>query len=1411
MESMYKNIYQSTTAILFFGVPFRGIYLEDVASALESDNEPGDQGLRLIQDIKYETDRITQTTQWFRKEIRDTAKKVYTFYETGTTRKFIKDRSRGYGRYGEYETVVSKDSAELGIPEYEEVFPADGDHSTIVKLKSEQDRTYKTVRSCLIRISQKRMALDELELEKLPCAESAVFDFYNYKSQCRGRDSSQLTAKCHPETRKELLHEIKEWARDPQGKSIFWLNGMAGAGKSTIARTIAESFDENDDFQLGATFFFNRGENERNSATLVFTTIAVQLSERVPALVPHIKTAIKEKPKIATGPLEQQFEMLILQPLTKLRQNSKALIFVIDALDECGEGREDEIEQVFFFLRGMQNVRTVSIKIFLTSRPELSIRQGFGYISPSIYKSITLHDEKDVPLSVIEHDLSIFLRDEFSKIRSDFIRSSCKSGSSLQLSMHWPDEKTIQKLVKLAVPSFIFAKTVVRFVGGKKPEWNPERRLKTILNCGTTGSPMDWTYFPVLRQLDADVDICESQLKEFRQEFREIIGSIVILADPLSTSSLSGLLNIDERNIDSKLYHLHSVLSIPTNPDLPVRLLHRSFREFLVDPKKRTDKEGDRRSDDFWFWIDEAETHAMVTAKCLDLLSKHLKENICSLNCSGMLRRDVDQASIEENLPKHVQYACRYWPYHLEHSAIGKPIVDDGAVHGFLCRYFLNWLEALSLLGQMYHSIALIDALRLLVDANEASKIASFLSDARRFLLQNLPIVDETPLQIYSSAIIFSPEKSIIRETFKMHIPKWIDKPPRMPQLWRPMLQKLQRHEDYVDCIAFSPNAKQLASGSYDHTIRLWDIATGQQLKTFTGHESVIKSIALIPEDNQLVSCSENGIVISWDLTTKEQAIKFETGERSRLSSSALSSDGKQLVTIQQSRCVLWDIATQRHTTLFEQSVTEFSRQVVLSPNNKKLALVNLTDDGNQFKIMLWDIDARTEREVTAHKYYDWKRRPAIAFSPDSKHLVSAYNTTVELWDFAKGQQVKSFEISMVFDNAIAFSPDGKYLALALKNNTIQLWKTTGQHVETFEGHTNLVSAVAFSPNGGEQLASAATDFSVRLWDTTQTGTALEGSTGLQTEQLSKSDIYKQHQQYVSAIAFSHHNKILATASKDSTIILWEVATKQQLNTLKGHADVVNAISFSHDNKQLASVSDDTEVKLWDVTTGQLTATFSEHNRWVTAVAFSNDGKQLASASGDKTARLWYTTGEEQTSVFELDDCGCAVTFSSDDQKLLTGSKSGTIILWNLATKHRVCFKGHNEEILAATFSPDDMQLISSSYDHTVRLWDVERGQQIHKLEIPFLIRSLRFFGDSRYLDTGRGVLDVSPTSVQFPKRPDHIFLGDEWIMRSGQNCLWLPHDYQSFNSVFKRNLLVIGGRSGAVSFFEFTDDNDSE
>ncbi|KAG7294267.1 hypothetical protein NEMBOFW57_004337 [Staphylotrichum longicolle] len=538
--------------------------------------------------------------------------------------------------------------------------------------------------------------------------------------------AEQHNARCYEGTRTELLCQIKNWADDPHGEVIFWLNGMAGAGKSTISRTVAEAFANPKDSRLGASFFFKRGEGNRGNATLFFPTIACQLARKIPALEPYVREAVDTDQAIGKA-LEVQFDKLILQPLSRI-QHAMAVMVVIDALDEC-DGEMD-VRKIIPLLAQATKILSVRLRFFITSRPELPIRLGFRNVQGK-YENLALHQ---IPKPTVERDISAFLEHELGRIRDTYNGYALEE---LGLPQDWPGRDVIQTLTQMAVPLFIFAATICRFVEDAYSD--PCTQLKEVLKYQTKThdseiDKLDATYLPVLSQLT--VGRLDPQMKRSLTEFRDVVGPIVLLAQPLSMSSLARLLDIPLRAVSNTLNPLHSVLSIPSKADLPIRLFHLSFRDFLVDPTKRAGE----------FWIDETKYHRILFNRCIQLMRQHLKRDICGLQLPGKLRSDVDQQLIDAALPPDAQYACRYWVYHLKES---KSSIQDGdPVHIFLTSHLLHWLESLGLLGHITESIAITEDLLNLLDPADASQLSAFLYDAKRLMLSNWQIIDMAPLQV---------------------------------------------------------------------------------------------------------------------------------------------------------------------------------------------------------------------------------------------------------------------------------------------------------------------------------------------------------------------------------------------------------------------------------------------------------------------------------------------------------------------------------------------------------------------------------------------------------------------------------------------------------------------------------------
>ena len=498
---------------------------------------------------------------------------------------------------------------------------------------------------------------------------------------------------CLSNTRVELLEQISDWAVDPSSEAIFWLNGMAGTGKSTISRTVAQSFAKEN--RLGATFFFKRGETDRGTTAKFFSTIAADLTRNEPTIARHVKEAIDIDPAIFRKAMREQFDRLILQPLLKIPSDAwkkQPVLIIVDALDECDQ--ENDIKLIIRLFSQARNMQSVRLKILLTSRPELPIRLGFTQIKGK-YQDLILHE---MPEPIIERDISAFLEHELAIIRYKY-NSSVPEGR--QLAGDWPSQANIQTLVNIAIPLFIFAATVCRFIADRKIG-TPDKQLKKVLlpRTGSQLSQLGATYLPVLDSMIIDVSSVERE--EILQQFRNIIGPLVILSSPLSTSALARLLDLPRDDIDGRLDLLHSVLCVPSSVDEPVRLLHLSFRDFLLDPTMRTENE---------FWIDKEQTHRELAANCLRVMGC-LRQDICQLKAPGTERSTVDPREINTYLPPEVQYACLYWVDHIQGA--GNHDGDCEQVYDFLKCHFLHWIESLSLIGRAWESPHIIKALESL-------------------------------------------------------------------------------------------------------------------------------------------------------------------------------------------------------------------------------------------------------------------------------------------------------------------------------------------------------------------------------------------------------------------------------------------------------------------------------------------------------------------------------------------------------------------------------------------------------------------------------------------------------------------------------------------------------------------------
>ncbi|OQE36694.1 hypothetical protein PENCOP_c011G02558 [Penicillium coprophilum] len=639
--------------------------------------------------------------------------------------------------------------------------------------------------------------------------------------------------------------------------------------------------------------------------------------------------------------------------------------------------------------------------------------------------------------------------------------------------------------------------------------------------------------------------------------------------------------------------------------------------------------------------------------------------------------------------------------------------------------------------------------------------VLALVQDATRFLLRHYHTLTNWPLQIYSSAVIFSPESSVVRRKNMYKIPGWLRRIPPMENHWTFLIQTLARHSRQVRAMAFSPDGKHIVSGSDDKTIKLWDAMTGDLQKTLEGHSHQVTAVAFSPDGKYIVSGSDDETIKLWDTTTGVLQ-KTLVGHSHQVKAVAFSPDNKHIISSSDDQTIkLWDTITGDLQKTLEGHSHQV-RAIAFSPDSKYIA--SGSDDKT---IKLWDtITGDLQKTLEGHSH----QVRAIAFSPDSKYIASGSNDkTIKLWDTMTGNLYNTLAGNSGWVNAVTFSPDGKHMASGSGDGAIKLWDATpAEHQMTLAGHSGRVIAVAFSLDG-KHIASGSDDETIKLWDSI-TGDLQKTLVG--------------HSGRVMAVAFSLDSKQIASCSGDGTIKLWDTTIGNLCKTLIGHSGWVIAIAFSPNGNYIASSSSDKTIKLWDTTTGNLQKTLVGHSGWVIAVAFSPDGKSIASGSDDETIKLWDTT---------------------------TGNLQKTLV-------------GHSGRVMALAFSLDGKHIASGSGDKTIKLWDAHRSVKASKylgrtfssrlkfrswqeIRTSEPIFTLKFSPDNRYLATNLGPIrldnNFAGTQNTSLKSLQDIYVKNQWICYGGMHFLRLPSDFVAQCCDVQGDQVTIGCQNGRVLRFE--------
>jgi len=414
-------------------------------------------------------------------------------------------------------------------------------------------------------------------------------------------------------------------------RTVCWLYGPAGSGKSTIAHAIAERCEQESEStprkeypkgRLAASFFFSRGTEDRSVITYFFPTIAYQLAISLPSIRKDMREAVRSDPLIVSQSPKDQFKKLIVDPILPFTESESipTMIVVVDGLDECEE--KDAVALIRVLLSA-NAASPLPIRFFFTSRADDAIRQALKPHSSAIYPLDLSMTEFDA-----HHDIHTFLKDGFSDLYEE------KSDYMGDVEPPWPTPSDLELLVDKSEGLFIYASTLLKFVGDTNDGRLPDEKLQEAMK-GHNG--LDDLYKQVL----GDAPQHSTDL------FRRILGALVVLRDRLPTNSLACLLRIDRaRRILPVLRGCRSILMIPDDLDMAINFFHASLQDFLTN----------RTQSGNGYFIDPVQHHLFILDDCVQIMMKEF--SLLSDGAAG-------DNNIGQQSSQVLSYACRNWYHHM--------------------------------------------------------------------------------------------------------------------------------------------------------------------------------------------------------------------------------------------------------------------------------------------------------------------------------------------------------------------------------------------------------------------------------------------------------------------------------------------------------------------------------------------------------------------------------------------------------------------------------------------------------------------------------------------------------------------------------------------------------------------------
>ncbi|KAL7278244.1 hypothetical protein ACG7TL_008220 [Trametes sanguinea] len=1069
-------------------------------------------------------------------------------------------------------------------------------------------------------------------------------------------DSEGGRSECEPETRKEALATIFAWilglghsdlsAFPPpvldvdHRRPIMWLYALAGAGKSTLAQTTAEWCALR---RILAASFFCARDGDRSNVLAIMPTIAYQLGLLCDIFREALRKAVADNPNVHQMSVASQLQTLIVSPLEKaLKGGSHAfdgLVVIIDALDEC---MDDEAVSVVVKSLSLHHERVVPLRFFVTSRPEPNIKAGF--ILPTLAANTQEFPLSAIPDNLTEDDISLFLQKRLQEI-----------ASRNYLGPGWPSGDVLKRLVSLTELLFIFAATAVRFIGDVEV-MDPEGRLSELLRAGSEAAAIGNSKTSPFRILDAlYVQVLASVRRLLGEaalaQLRHILGAVVLAKERLGPAALEALLNLSRGAARRFLSRLTAILIIPDVGDdsLPIRLIHLSFANFIVDSTRCTEPA---------FLINPALHHALLAKGCFCILHT-LRHNICDVDRKHGHLLNSEIPNLQETVARHLtperQYAVKYWAHHFRHAAVDIELLDS--LDAFCDNHLLDWLEALSLMGCVDVAVAALQsAQQTLKDSKlplSPTNAPALLYDCERIVRAFYEGISASFFEVLRATATFAPLSSPLRQRHAAHLPGMVLLRRGWETAWSTTLTSTAS-DSTVECLDFSPDGNIIACGTRRGTIQLRNVQTGAEMHVMAG-ESCISSVCFAPDGKAIMSGERHGSVALWDVATGACLGKWQSHPE-WIRSIAWSSDGTFAASgFSDGKIVLWSIGYPEESTTLPGHNHGVNSVVFASDGT----LVSGSDD---WTCKIWN--TRTDSLLWTLEHDSGVRCAAV--SPDSQIVACGLQAgEITLWSNVDGAKLHLLP-GPAEVISLAFGANGT-LAAAYKDSSLILWD-----VCTKKALTRLLAmfatpyAITVSPDGVH--IGVSTDIAVHIirWPTDGSGTL--GPSGKNTE-LSELDI---HAPASTAAGIHNHMDLrklsispdgrLVVAVLRNEVLLLEVSTGDVVHTLEFSGEFVISDIVWSSGASFVAWGDTKDVWVSETKPGGRIRRLAGHSGWVNTVHFTRDEQDVLSASHDGTIRRWDLHEEHPSPaiLFQCDGDIHELAVSSDGKWMLSGARDRT-------------------------------------------------------------------------------------------------------------------------------------------------------